>query len=234
MTTLLAVYGTRAAATRAPPPRLPFAPDLRPHRRWQTAAAAIARAAPSETHRHTSSGRVNDERSSATSTCCASTNGFRRVHGRRRRQRRTCICVDRGVRNASLAIYVLRHTSSPALTPAHPPPAPATPPATLSGATRPVRQILPFALHHGSLAARSAVPPPHRTDARPFRSTVSAGSCHHRTGLRTLPDDTAPINRDPVSSPDTFFRLASLVQLLKWILREVLALWEYSRFYRFF
>jgi len=51
--------------------------------------------------------------------------------------------------------------------------------------------------------------PPPQTDARPFRSTVSAGSCHHRTELRTPPDDTAPINRDPVSSPAvTFFRLA--------------------------
>jgi len=171
-----------------------------------------------DTSRHTFSDRVDDGRSSA--TCCAGTIGLRRVHGRRRRQRRTCMCVDRGVRNASLAIYVLRHTSSPALTPATPGPAPATPPASLSGTTRPVRQILPFALHHGSLAEHGA---PCHPRVGPTRDRT--GSCHHRTGLRTPPDGTAPINRDPVSSlADTFFRLVPLVQLPKWVLRGVLAL----------
>lgn len=81
-------------------------------------------------------------------------------------------CVDRGVRNASLAIYVLRHTSSPALTPAHPPPAPATPPATLLEATRGT---------HPSTSDPSFRPPPrlasgterHATPASDRRATVS-------------------------------------------------------------
>jgi len=125
------------------------------------------------------------------------------------------MCVDKGVRNASLAIYVLRHTSSPALAPAaHPflPRVSATLPATPRWG-HPSRTSDPSFRPPPRLAsgaARRTMPPPHRrTNARPFRSTVSAGSCHHRTGLRTPPDDTAPINRDPVSSPaDTFFRNA--------------------------
>lgn len=148
---------------------------------------------------------VNGEQSFTTSTCFDSTIDLR-IHGRRWE---TYVCRQR-VRNASLAIYVLRHTSSPALAPAaHPsPPGFSDPSRDPAGTTRPVRQILPFVLHHASGAARRTMPPPHRrTNARPFRSTVSAGSCHHRTG--SPPDDTAPINRDSVSSlADTFFRNA--------------------------
>lgn len=207
MTTLLAVYGSRAAATRAPPPRLP----LRARFATSSAAvAAIARAAPRRGPQAATSDPPPPPRAAASPRTSSS-------------KRRTCMCVDRGVRNASLAIYVLRHTSSPALMPAtHPPAAPATPPATLSGATRPVRQILPFTLHHDALAARSAMPPPHRTNARPFRSTVSAGSCHHRTGLRVhhrtirLQSIVIQFQVRRILSSD----FVSPVQLPKWGLRE--------------
>lgn len=119
------------------------------------------------------------------------------------------VCECKGVRNASLAIYVLRYTSSPALTPAaHPPDRlqRATPPATPRATRR--TSVPSFHPPPLSLSLSLAMPPPHRrTDARPFRSTVSAGSCHHRTGLRTVPDDTAPINRDLLSTPDGYFLL---------------------------
>lgn len=189
--------------------RLPFARDSQPRRcRWRRSRGPRRRARHVITRLLDTFSTKSDpspppRAAQARSACGESSTDVVVVNGEP-------VCVwTRGVRIASLAIYVLRHTSSPALTPATHPPAPATPPATLSGATRPVRQILPFTLHHGSLVVQSAMPPPHRTDARPFRSTVSAGSCHHRTELRTPPDDTAPINRDPVSSPaDTFFRFA--------------------------
>lgn len=122
-----------------------------------------------------------------------------------------CVCVylDKRVRNASLAIYVLRHTSSLALAPtAHPSWLQRPLPRPLGG-----RLPAPYVRSFLSPSTDSPAPrhvAPASTD-RPFRSTISVGSCHHRTGLRT-PDDTAPINRDPVSSPaDTFFRLATLV-----------------------
>lgn len=116
-------------------------------------------------------------------------------------------------RNTSLAIYVLRRTSSPALAPAahlsHPRPAlTATPPATLRGLPA-VRQFLPFTLHHGSPAARRGAACRPRIDA-PTRDRFAVPSAPvaattERVVAYTTPDDTAPINRDPVSSSGEWF-----------------------------
>lgn len=194
---------SRAATTRATFPRLSFARDLRPPcRGWWHRSRRTSR---------TSRDRVNGERSSSDHLHVRSTIDLRRVVD----EGPVCLC-------ACMCIWIkgcgTRRSRSTfcgilALSPWLPPPTPLASATPRGEAARPVRQILPFALHHDSPAPRHVAPA--STD-RPFRSTISVGSCHHRTGLRTPPDDTAPINRDPVSSPaDTFFRLATLVQLLE-------------------
>lgn len=158
----------------------------------------------------TSRDRVNGERSSGDHLhVLRSTIDLRRVVDEENLYVCMCIwikgCGTRRSRSTFCGIL--------ALSPWLPPPTPWLQRPLGGEAARPVRQILPFALHHDSPAPRHVASA--STD-RPFRSTVSVGSCHHRTGLHTPPDDTAPINRDPVSSPvDTFFRLARPVQLLQ-------------------
>lgn len=96
---------------------------------------------------------VNGEQSFTTSTCFDSTIDLR-IHGRRWE---TYVCRQR-VRNASLAIYVLRHTSSPALAPAaHPSPrVSATLPATPQGP--PVPYVRSFLSSSTTQAARRGAP----------------------------------------------------------------------------
>jgi len=148
---------------------------------------------------------------------------------------------------ASLAIYVLRHTSSPALAPiAHHPLCLSDLPRDLP---RPpalvhVRSFLSPSTLYGSPTARCGAtrheratpPPPHRrTDARPFRSTVSAGSCHHWTGLHTW--YVVPINRDPVSSTSRYFLPARAGSFNRSSGSRKNCLWysgEHFRFYRGF
>lgn len=163
--------------------------------------------AASPTQSRVSGSRVNGERSSSGDHLHVRSTIDLAAGRRRGTCMLVCVYLDKRVRNASLAIYVLRHTSSLALAPTAHPPGFSNP----SGGGCPPRTSDP--------SFRPPPTPRHVAPAstdRPFRSTISVGSCHHRTGLRTPPDDTAPINRDPVSSPaDTFFRLATLVQLLE-------------------
>lgn len=144
------------------------------------------------------------------------------------RRRGTCmfVCVyvylDKGVRNASLAIYVLRHTSSPALAPAAHPSGFSDPSATPPReAARPVRQILPF---HPPPRLASTAPCRPRidgpTDARfavpstSVAATTGRGCVRYRTIRRQsiviqflkpggyfLPACNARSNRSPKKSP---------------------------------
>lgn len=140
-------------------------------------------------------------------------------------KRRTYMCVDRGVRNASLAIYVLRHTSSPALMPAtHPPgssnpsrdPFRGHPPRTSDPSFHPPPRLAGGTKRHATPASdrrdRFAVP------SAPVAATTGRGCVHHRTIRRQ--SIVIQFQARRILSSD----FVSLAQLPKWGLREVLPL----------
>lgn len=163
--------------------------------------------------------RVNAGRSFATtSATCSPAQHDRpcRDFATIRRRRRTCVCMfmDKGVRNASLAIYVLRHTSSPALAPAaHIPPFSLFSPVFLRPLPQPSRgPPAPYVrsfLSPSTTACKAArwrwraMPPPHRRTDR-FAVPSAPVAATTGRGWYCVPDVTAPINRDPVSSPDVY------------------------------
>jgi hypothetical protein len=222
--------------------------ELPPRVRFATSAAMVA--ATNEQDAPSRGDVRRASRSSGWSTTCSAIRSTLSFETRSSRDCRRCVRVQCTGRKgcgiyASLAIYVLRHTSSPALAPiAHHPLCLSDLPRDLP---RPpalvhVRSFLSPSTLYGSPTARCGAtrheratpPPPHRrTDARPFRSTVSAGSCHHWTGLHTW--YVVPINRDPVSSTAGYFlpvRAGSFNRPIDWISKK--CLWYSGEYFRFF
>lgn len=170
---------SRAATTRAIFPRLSFARDLQLRGWWHRSRGSNESHVSRSRQRRAIIRRRPPPRAAQHDRPAAG------------RRRGTCmfVCVyvylDKRVRNASLAIYVLRHTSSLALAPTAHPPGFNDPSRDPSGeAARPVRQILSPST---TTRQHRAMSPPHRRTDRfavpsaSVAATIGRGCVRHRT-----------------------------------------------------